>query len=72
MSSGQKLIKISAICLAIFIIVNILNAIFMGIGLLSGFNISSKQGRNYVEAYQEVSQIKIDVNASKVIVRLGS
>lgn len=72
MSSGQKLIKISAICLAIFIIVNILNAIFMGIGLLSGFNISSKQGRNYVETYQEVSQIKIDVNASKVIVRLGS
>lgn len=72
MNSGQKAIKVAAVCLAIFIIVNILNAIFMGIRFLGGFQSSSSSTIDFVEEYSEVSQIKIDVNASKVNVRRGS
>ncbi|MCI8574898.1 MAG: DUF4097 domain-containing protein [Bacilli bacterium] len=72
MNSGQKAIKITAICLAVFIIVNIINAVLMGISFIGGFSPSFSKGLDFVESYTNISSIKLDLNASKVNVLVGS
>lgn len=69
MSSGQKAIKYLAIGLAIFIILNIVNAIFWSISFFGNF--SSKSDIEFTETYSNVSKIKIDLKASKLIITNG-
>lgn len=70
MNSGQKAIKISAICLAIFIIISIVNGIFFGLSILGGFG-SSRGNVDFTETYQNVSRIKLDIGASKLTIVQG-
>ena len=71
MNSGQKAIKIAAICLAVFIIINIVNAIFMGLSFIGGFHPNHQEGKHFVETYEQVKKIKLDINAASVKVLLG-
>lgn len=71
MNSGQKAIKIAAICLAGFIIINIVNAIFMGLSFIGGFHSNHQEGKHFVETYEQVKKIKLDINAASVKVLLG-
>jgi len=60
MSSGQKVLKILAIILAIFIIVNICSAIIFGISLFSGIMYSSKRQINNSSSYETTSEIDVE------------
>lgn len=65
MSSGQKVLKVLAIILAIFIIVNICSAILFGITLFSGIMYSSKHSDS---SYREETYIDdtIEENIDKI------
>ncbi len=66
MSEGQKLIKIGAIALAVFIILIIINAI------LFLFGITSFRGtKDFSEYYNNINSIEIDVNVSSVNILRG-
>ena len=66
MSDGQKLIKIGAIVLAVFIILIIINAI------LFLFGITSFRGtKDFSEYYNNIDNIEIDVNVSSVNIVRG-
>jgi len=90
MNGFQKVIKIFAICLAIFIIVNIFGWILGGIGFLVhigdlnddhkheeaelGYNADTDEGKNYGEVWtewQDIEKIHIDLEGSKLIIRVS-
>lgn len=74
MTSGQKVIKYVAIAFAIFLIVNIISAIFMGIfffGKIMDFKESVKEGSNYIT--DDMSTISTDVEKiSSLDIELGA
>lgn len=72
MSGIQKAIKIGAICLAIFIIANIIAAFLTGLSYLTNFNAKNKELENFTENYQNIDSIKIDVSAVNVIIKEGT
>ena len=87
MSGFQSVIKILAICLAIFIIVNIFGWIIFGISFLAhfgdngdieefGVNIEASERINvkesFSETYQNVDRIDIDIAYSKLYIKTGS
>lgn len=71
MNQAQKTIKILAICLAIFIMISIFNGIFYAIQWVGGFGFSSS-GEFYKHTYTDIQNIKIDINASNVIIEEGN
>lgn len=73
MSNIQKIIKISAIALAIIIIINIFSLIISGLSWLFDFNIfnNNKDITNLKEVYEEVSEIEIDGVSSSIEIISG-
>lgn len=72
MNETQKIIKVVAIALAIFIIVAIVNGIIFGLRVLSGVEFSNEEGVHFEEKYNNVNQIDIDINASEIEIVSGS
>lgn len=73
MNNSQKLIKIGAIILAIFIIVNIVSLIFSGLSWLFGFNLNNNQNNyDFSEEYRNVKEIEIDGVVSSIEIVSGS
>ena len=68
MSEGQKVIKVLAICFAIFLIVNILGGLLIGISAFAqiGFGEGKIVVEQFSETYQNVREIEIDTIAWKV------
>jgi len=82
MNSFQSIIKIFAVCLAIFIIINIFSALLFGIGILTNIlNVNNKYDNNspqasvdyqkQVETYQDVREIKIELISAKLTITTG-
>lgn len=78
MNSFQSIVKIFAVCLAVFIIINIFGAIIFGVGALTSIldcrNKPSHQetiSESYTETYQDVREIRIDLVASKLTIMPG-
>ncbi len=87
MNGFQSAIKIFAICLAVFIIINIFGWIIFGISFLShlgnsgdieefGINIDTTDDINinerFTETYQNVDQIDIDIAYAKLYIKKGN
>lgn len=73
MNNTQKIIKIGAIVLAIFIIVNIFSLIFSGLSWLLGIDFNgSNNETNFKEVYQNVKEIEIDGIASSIEIVSGT
>ena len=73
MSEGQKVIKVLAICFAIFLIVNILGGLLIGISAFAqiGFGEGKIVVEQFSETYQNVREIEIDTIASNLIIQPG-
>lgn len=73
MNNSQKLIKIGAIILAIFLIINIISLIFSGLSWIFGFNLNNNQTNyDFSEEYKNVREIEIDGVASSIEIVSGS
>ena len=75
MNGLQKVIKIFAICLAIFIIVNIFSAIVFGLSILINiFDNGEKNisGATFSESYKDITKIDIDVSTANVEIKAGT
>ena len=68
MSESQKIIKIVAIVLAMFIIILIINGFFFAISL---FSKSNRGSINFSEYYSNINNIEIDANKSSVKIVKG-
>ena len=68
MSESQKIIKIVAIALAMFIIILIINGFFFAISL---FSKSNRGSINFSEYYSNINNIEIDANKSSVKIVKG-
>lgn len=74
MTGFQKAIKIFAIGLAVFIIVQIISALLFGLGILFQFDSWTNGKRetiNFLEKYQDVDRIDIDLSRSNLILQSG-
>ncbi len=79
MSSFQSIIKVFAVCLAVFIIINIFGAIIFGLGIfttiLSGDKIEHSHqievSESYTQTYSNVREIKIDLIVSRLTIKRG-
>ena len=67
MNEFHKIIKIGAIILAIFIIVLIINGIFM----FANMFINDDNDNNIVQVYENINDIEIDLNNSNLIIKRG-
>ncbi|MCI9366382.1 MAG: hypothetical protein HFJ54_07745 [Clostridia bacterium] len=80
MNGFQSAIKIFAICLAIFIIVNIFGWIIFGVSFLAHFgdneNIENSEiidvQESFSETYENVDRIDIDIAYSKLYIKVGN
>lgn len=73
MNGMQKVIKIFAICLAIFIILNIVRGILWGLFFFSNINGINKEPKaTFSEIYSNVNKIDIDTISSDVIIKHGT
>lgn len=68
MSESQKIIKIVAIALAMFIIILIINGFFFAISL---FSKSNRGSINFSEYYSNINNIEIEANKSSVKIVKG-
>lgn len=79
MSNFQKVIKVLAICFAIFLIINIFGAIVFGITLFANITGRSNHeinanlsGDGIVESYDNVDKIDIELVASELVIKTGN
>lgn len=71
MSSVQKIIKIFAIILSVFIILNIVSAIMFGLSMFANIGIRNDkiEVESFSETYQNVNEIDIDAISSNIIIK---
>lgn len=74
MSGVHKVVKVLAICLAIFIIMNIIGAIFGGLSLVTNIGISDDKVivEKFSETYQNVNSVDVDTISSNLVIKSGS
>ena len=75
MNGAKKTIKIAAICLGIFIIVNIFTACFYGLSFLTDLDMdfkSEEKTKDFEEVYQNIQEIDIDAIASNITIESGN
>lgn len=70
MNSAQKIIKICAICFAIFIISCILHGIFLGIRFIGG-TYQSENRIDIKEKYTDIERLEIDLSSSDLTLEIG-
>lgn len=75
MNGFQKVIKVFAICLAIFIIANICIAIFSGLSFITHFGKieeTSVNTKEFVQTYSNIERLDIDMVASNIEIKQGN
>jgi hypothetical protein len=80
MTTIQKIIKYGAIAFGIFLCINIITAIVMGIGILfgitTGFSVFSEnvstERIDFSEVYENVQELRINVELSKLNIKKGN
>ena len=75
MNKFQKVIKVFAICLAIFIIANIFTLVFSGIAIFNSFtnnNDNKKNTKEFNQTYQYIEAIDIDIISSSIEIVSGN
>lgn len=74
MNNFQKVIKVFAICLAVFIIANICMLIFSGIAIFTHFdsNSNNKSLKEFNEIYQNIEKIDIDIASYNIEIKSGN
>lgn len=73
MTKKQKIIKISAIFLAIIIIINIFSLLIYSISFITGtnFNINNSKRLVFEEKYNNIEKIDIDITSASIIIKEG-
>ena len=72
MNNFQKVIKILAICLAIFLIINICVLVFSGITLFTHLDSNNNNnGKEFTQTYNNVKKIDIDILSSNIEIKPG-
>lgn len=76
MTGIQKIIKLGAIGLAIFIIVNIVSALFLFLSFFTNVNFiksdSNSYNTNFSETYQNINNLELDLITSNVKLKKGT
>lgn len=74
MNNFQKVIKVFAICLAVFIMANICMLIFSGTAIFMHFdsNSNNKSLKEFNEIYQNIEIIDIDIASYNIEIKLGN
>lgn len=74
MNGVHKVIKILAICFAIFIIMNIVGGIIFGISLFTNIEFLNNKVvvKEFEEKYQNVNNITIDVISTNLVIKAGN
>lgn len=72
MNGLQKGIKIAAICLAVFIISSIASGFLFMISLITDFYPTKNKLDNFVEIYEDITKVDIDLSAAKLIIKPGN
>lgn len=73
MTGIQKVIKIFAICLASFIIVNIIGVILFALGIVINITEdSNRQRKNFTRVYQNIEKLEIDLESANIIIKEGT
>jgi len=73
MNNFQKIVKVFAICLAVFIIVNICMAIFSGIALFTHLgNNDNESLKEFNAVYENVDTLDIDIASSNIEIKTGN
>ena len=73
MSEFQKVIKVVAICLGVFIIVNIVGVVLAGISIATKINYftNNEEIQTFAQSYQGVERIEIDSVISSINIKQG-
>lgn len=73
MNGIQKVIKIFAICLAVFIIANIVMLIFTGLSFVTHFEADANNTpvKEFSQEYENINQLEIDLVSSNIEIRSG-
>lgn len=73
MNSIQKVIKIAAICFAVFLIVNIFGGILWGISFLTDIKFTNNHDVvDFEKSYDNITSIDIDISTANIIVKSGN
>ncbi len=73
MTGIQKGIKIFAICLASFIIINVIGAILFALGIVANITgDSNKSRKNFTRSYQNIRKLEIDVESANIVIKEGT
>ncbi len=72
MTSIQKVIKVLAICLAIFIILNIVSGILFCLSFIGAMGKTSNNNtKTFMQTYEDVNNIEIEIASANMIIKSG-
>ena len=72
MSNFQKAIKVFALCLAGFIILNIISGVLWFLSLFANIGFKSESREDFSEVYQGITKLDVDLARSKLELKEGS
>lgn len=73
MNNIQKIIKMAAICLAIFIIVNIIGGILWAISLFTNIDLGNNNSyKNFSNSYTNITSIELDISSANISIEPGN
>ena len=72
MNNFQKVIKVFAICLAIFIITNICMLIFSGLALFTHIDNKNEPWKEFEAIYRNIDILDIDIAFSNIEIKVGN
>ena len=72
MNNFQKVIKVFAICLAVFIIANICMLIFSGLALFTHIDNKNEPWKEFEAAYENIDTLDIDIAYSNIEIKSGN
>ncbi len=74
MTNEQKIVKVFAIVLAVFICISIFSAVLSGIGLLFSFGDYDREGNTATETIdtREIEKLEIDMAATSLVIERGA
>lgn len=72
MNTTQKVIKVIAICLAVFIIANIFRVLLWGVSILTNISIDNKKDVHvFTENYKDLDNVIVDVSSANIVIESG-
>lgn len=71
MNSFQRVVKIGAVCLGVFIIIVIINCMLMVASVITGVGFNRGSRKDFNEVYTNIEKIDVDVSSLKLFIREG-